>query len=115
MSLVTFVWAVVIGACATMALPHLLIGLQRRAWENLCFAIAAFSVAGIAFGELAMMHSRTTEEIGRAQQLVHLPIFCLFVGIVGVVHFYFGTGRVWLGLSVLAVRALALVVNFAHP
>jgi len=29
MSWVTFIWAVVIGACATMALPHLLIGIKR--------------------------------------------------------------------------------------
>jgi len=49
-----------------MALPHLLIGIKRRTWENLFFAIAALSVASIACGELAIMHSRTAEQIGRA-------------------------------------------------
>src|SRR5438034_3977208 len=52
MSLVTFIWSMVIGACATMALPHLLIGIKGKTWENLFFAIAALSVAGIACGEL---------------------------------------------------------------
>lgn len=77
MSWVTFIWAAVMGACATMALPHLVIGVKRRAWENLFFAIAALAVAGVAFGELAIMHSRTTEEVGRALQLTHLPVFFL--------------------------------------
>src|SRR5947208_8906433 len=94
---VTFIWAVVIGACATMALPHLLMGIKRKTWENLFFAIAALSVAGIGCGELAIMLSRTAEEIGRAIQWTHLPVFFLLLAIVGFVRFYFGTGRLWLG------------------
>ena len=46
MSWVTFVWALVIGACVIMALPHLLVGLKGRARENLFFVLAALSVAG---------------------------------------------------------------------
>src|SRR6476620_3575699 len=42
MSTVTFVLAVVIGACATMALPHLLIGIKHRGRQNLLFAIGGF-------------------------------------------------------------------------
>ena len=84
MSWVTFVWALVIGACVTMALPHLLIGIKRRAWENLFFALAALSVAAIACGELAIMHSRTTEQIGRDLQLIHVPMFFLVVGDCGI-------------------------------
>lgn len=98
-----------------MALPHLLIGLQQRGWENLFFALAALSVAGIALAELMIMHSRTTEEIGRAQQLTHVPIFVLVVAIVGFVHFYFGSGKSWLGASVIAVRFVSLILNFALP
>ena len=115
MSWVTFIWALVIGACATMALPHLLIGMKRRAWENLFFALAALAVAGIAFGELAIMHSRTTEEIGRAIQWTHVPIFFLVLGIVGFVRSYFGTGRLWLGIAACVARLVSLVINFAFP
>jgi two-component system, LuxR family, sensor kinase FixL len=112
---VTFIWAVVIGACATMALPHLLIGIKRKTWENLFFAIAALSVAGIACGELAIMHSRTAEEIGRAIQWTHLPVFFLVLAIVGFVRFYFGTGRLWLGIAACVARLVSLVINFAFP
>jgi PAS domain S-box-containing protein len=98
-----------------MALPHLLIGIKRRASENLFFAIAALSVAGIAFGELAMMHSRTTEEIGRAQQLTHIPVTLLVLAIVGFVHSHFGTGRLWLGVSACVARLVCLVINFVCP
>ena len=115
MSWVTFIWAVVIGACATMALPHLLIGIKRKTWENLFFAIAALSVAGITCGELAIMHSRTAEEIGRAIQWAHLPVFFLVLAIVGFVRFYFGTGRLWLGIAACVARLVSLVINFAFP
>ncbi len=115
MSTVTFVWAAITGACAMMALPYLLLGIRNRAWQNLFFALAALSGAGIAWGELGILQSATTEQIGRAQQWVHVPIFLLAVAIVGFVHFYFGTGRLWLGVSGCLVRFVALVINFAAP
>lgn len=115
MSWVTFIWALVCGASVTMALPYLLIGLQRKARENLFFALTALSVAGVAFGELAILHSRTIEEIGRAQQWTHVPIFFLVAGIAGFVHSYFGTGRLWLGLAACGVRFVCLVINFTNP
>ena len=115
MNWVTFIWALVLGACVTMALPHLFVAVKRRAWENLLFTITAFAVAGIAFGELTIMHSRTTEEIGRALQLTHVPVFFLSLGIVGFVGTYFGTGRRWLGIAAVGARLLALAINFAFP
>ena len=49
-----------------MALPHVFIAVkQRGAWVNLLFAIAAVAVAGTAVAEMAMMHAKTTEQIGR--------------------------------------------------
>jgi PAS domain S-box-containing protein len=98
-----------------MALPHLLIGLKRRAWENLFFAMAALSVAALAWFELAIMHSRTPEEIGRAQQWAHLPIFLLVLAVAGFVHFYFGTGRLWIATAACVARLISLVINFASP
>src|SRR5664279_1649247 len=115
MSSVTFIWALVIGACATMALPHLLIGLKSRAGESLLFAFAALSVAGIAYGELAIMRSQTTEEIGRALQWTRFPVFFLVVAIAGFVRLYFGTGRLWLGAMACAARLASLIINLASP
>ena len=103
MSWVTLILALVIGACATMALPNLLAGIKGRRWENLFFVLAALSVAAIAYGELAMMHSRTTEEIGRFLQWTHVPLFFLVVAITGFVRVYFGTGWLWLGVAACAV------------
>src|SRR5687767_2887280 len=111
MSWVTFIWALVTGACVIMALPHLLAGLKSKARENLFFVLAALSGAGIACGELAIMHSRTPAQIGRLLQLVHVPVFLLVVAIVGFVYFYFGTGRLWLGLSACLARFVSLSIN----
>lgn len=115
MSWVTVIWAVVIGACATMALPHLFIGLKNRAWENLLFALAALGVAGVAFGELAVMHARNPQEIGRSLQWTHVPLFFAILGTIGFVRSYFGTGRLWLGIGVSVLRLVMLVINFAFP
>src|SRR5262245_33492521 len=115
MSMVTFLWAVVIGACGTMAFPHLLVGIRHRAWQNLFFALVALCVAAIAYGELAIMRSTTTEQIGHSQQWVHVPLFFLAVTIVGFIYLNFGTGRLWLGISGCLIRFLALVINFAAP
>ena len=115
MSWVTFIWAMAFGACVTMALPHLFIGLKGKAWENLFFALAALAVAGISFGEIAIMRSRTPEEIGRAIQWTHLPLFFLYLGIIGFVGYYFRTGRLWLGIAACGARLVTLVINFAFP
>jgi two-component system sensor kinase FixL len=115
LSWVTFIWALMIGACLTMALPHLLIGITRRTWENLLFALAALAVAGVAFGELTIMHSQTTREIGRAIQWTHIPVFFLVLGTIGFIHTYFGTGRLWLGIAACLARFVSLVINFAFP
>jgi len=115
MSWVTFIWAMVFGACATLALPHLLIGIKQRAAENLLFALAAFSVAAIALGELFLLHARTTEDMGRAMQWTHIPIFFLIVAIVFFVRTYFGTGRLWVGIAACGVRLVCLFINFAYP
>lgn len=115
MSWVTFIWALVVGACVVMALPNLIVGLKGRARENLFFVLAALAVAGVAGGELEIMYSRTTEEIGRAMQWVQVPLFFLFLGIIGFVRSYFGTGRLWLAIGVCAARLVSLVINFAYP
>ena len=61
------------------------------------------------------MHARTIDEIGRAQQWTHVPVFTLLVSIVGFVHFYFGTGRLWLAIAACLARLVSLVINFAYP
>jgi two-component system, LuxR family, sensor kinase FixL len=115
MNWVTFIWALVIGASVVMALPHLFVGLKDRTWKNLLFAISAFGVAGVALGELAIMHAGTPQQIGQRIQWTHFPLFFMTLGIVGFVRAYFGTGRLWLLIVIGAVRSFMLVINFAFP
>jgi two-component system, LuxR family, sensor kinase FixL len=106
----------VAAACLTMALPHLLIGVrQRGARVHLLFALAGFAVAWMAAQELSVMRAVTTQASGRAVQIAQAPTFIVLVAIVGFVHLYLGTARLWLGALTCAVRAISLVVNFVEP
>ena len=76
---VTVIWAMAASACVTIALPHLFIGIWQRRAANLLVAIAAHAVAAIAAAEFAVMSAQTPEQIGRAQQWGHVPVFVLMV------------------------------------
>jgi two-component system sensor kinase FixL len=116
MNWVTVIWSMVAGASLAMALPHALIALkQQRAGVNLLFAIAAVAVAGTAVAEMAMMNAQTTQQMARALQWVHVPVFALIVAIFGFVRLYFGTGRLWLGSAACVLRLVTLIINFAKP
>ena len=95
-----------------MALPHLLVGIWQRRAAHLFFVLTASAVIGIAYAELVLMHARSIDQFAEALRWIHVPIFVLTVSLVGFVHFYFGTGRIWLGIAVCLVRSAALVINF---
>src|SRR5437667_5464413 len=116
MNWVTIVWSMSAAVSLTLGTIHFVVWLEdRKMRANLFFALAAVAVAGIAVGEFAMMRAQTTEQIGRAQQWGHVPLFILVVAIVGFVRLYFGTGRLWLAVAACAARAVSLVINFAWP
>ena len=115
MSWVTAIWAVLIGGCIALALPHLIVGIWLRRGANLLFVLASSAVIGIAAAEMVMMRSTSVEQFAVAQQWAHVPIFILVVALVGFVYLLFGTGRLWLGLTVCVVRFVALVINFMFP
>ena len=115
MDWVTAVWAMLIGGCVAMALSHLFVGMWQRRGAHLCFVVAAAAVIAIAIGELFMMRATSVEQFARAQQWTHVPIFVLVVALVAFVRLYFHTGRLWLGVTVCAVRFVSLVINFAFP
>jgi len=115
MSWVTAIWAALMVAYAAIAFPHLLMAIFLRRAVDLFFALAVASVIAIAALELTMMHSRSVEQFATALRWTHLPVFVLVVAIVGFVHLYFGTGRLWIGIAACFVRFVCLVVNFAFP
>ena len=111
MTWITFLWPTVIGACITMGLIHLGIGLRRKPGAaNLVFALTAFSFAAFSSLELAMMLAHSPA------RFLDLQPWSDFVGAVGAVSLatfvwvFFATGRKWLALlgSVLVCGPLIL-------
>ena len=110
MNTIHVVWLMVTGACLMLALMQLLVRGADRAspWV----ALLSLAIAGIAVGELATMHAPDPASFGRTIRWMHVPIYTAFVAIVGYIHGSFGTGRRWLGILVLSIRALCLALNF---
>jgi len=113
MNAVVMLWGAVVGTALALAGVHILLWfLERRAWGNLVFAVIAVSVAGISVTELGMMLSATPAEYGAWVRWFHVPNFCLLTGIILFVRIQFGTGRLWLGATIIVIRALQLGLNF---
>ena len=87
---------------------------QDRASLMLCFLGVA--AAGSGYFELGFMHSATAAEYAEWQRWSHVPIFLGFISLVLFVHYYLGTGRLWLLWAIILMRSVVLVVNFSvHP
>lgn len=116
MNWVTIIWSMIVSACLTMAVIHLLVwGLQRQAWASLLFGLASVATAVFAAIELWMMRTTTTVEYGVAVRWLHVPTWVLLVSLAGFVRVYLGAGRIWLLSTLVALRSLALAVNFLQP
>ena len=113
MSWVTIIWAMIAAACLTLALVHVLIWCRRRAARaNLLFALAAVATAVFAGCELWMMRAETPMSFGTALRWGHLPVWVLFVSLVGFVRLYLRAGRWWLAWTACGLRTLSLILNF---
>ncbi len=113
MSWITAIWSATVGASLMMGLVYLLVWSQnRRSWANLCFFLIVIGVLGLAAGEMATMHAESSEAYGRAVRWTHLVYAIGFVGTLGFIHFYFGTGKRWLLALAIGLRLLVVLVNF---
>jgi len=80
----------------------------------LCTVGIATAAAGYA--ELGLMHSATVAEYGEWLRWYHVPIFFAVIAQLLFVHYYLGTGRLWLMWAIIFARSVVLVVNFSvHP
>jgi PAS domain S-box-containing protein len=103
----------IVSACLTLALVHLLVWWQRReARSNLLFACTALSTAAFAGCELWIMRAVSPEQFGIAVRWAHLPGWVLVLSLVGFVRLYLRAGRTWLAWTVCGVRTLSLSLNF---
>src|SRR5580700_2729898 len=110
MNWVTIIWAMIASACLTLGLVHLLVWWRRpEARANLLFALMAVATAVFAGCELWMMGAETPVAFGTAVRWGHVPIWVLFVSLVGFVRLYLRAGRSWLACG---LRTLSLILNF---
>src|SRR5438067_2365258 len=57
MSWVTAIWAMLIGGCVAIALPHILVGVWRRRAAYLIFVLTAVHAAGAEPKRVLIVHS----------------------------------------------------------
>ncbi|MGE5208108.1 MAG: PAS domain S-box protein [Alphaproteobacteria bacterium] len=113
MSWVTVIWSVGAGACLTLAFLQFIVWWKDRAARaNLVFAVGAVAVAIFAALELALMQAETPAQFDAIARWIHVPAWVLIVSIVAFVRLYLKAGQRWLGWTIVAVRSLALILNF---
>ena len=114
MSFVTVFWPMIAATSLTLGFVHLLVWWQNREKrERLWFFFMTLGIACMAICELAIMKAKTPEEFGMALRWIHLPTWFVFVAIIGFILFYLKTGRYWLAVTVIGLRTVSLVLNFA--
>ncbi len=110
----TVVWSVTASAAFLLGLVHLSRWtMDRRAWADLTFSVVSFCFVGVAFTELQSMYARTPDQWAFWVRWCHAPLFGAIAGTVLFVRLYFGTGRIWLAASVIVLRVVIVILNFA--
>src|SRR6266516_4068722 len=114
MNWVTVIWSMGSAACLMLALMHIVVWWKDRAARaNLVFSVMAIAVAAFAVLELALMRAEAPEQFGMAVRWMHVPAWVIIVALVGFVRIYLKAGRQWLAWTVVGVRRLSLILNFA--
>ncbi len=113
MSWVTILWSMNASACLTLAAIYFLVWCKRRtAWDNLLLALSSAAVVVYTGLELCMLRAETPAQFATALRWLHVPIWVLFVSLVGFVRLRLRAGRPWLAWTICALRTSALLLNF---
>ena len=106
----------VAAACLTLAAMHAAVWVQdRTARAHLSFSVLAIGVALFAWCNLLTAVADTPDQFASGLWWMQVTLFIMVAGIVAFVRSYFRTARLWLGQLALAVRGVALIVNFVRP
>jgi len=90
--------------------------IERRDLATLMLCTVGIATAAAGYAELGLMHSATVAEYGEWLRWYHVPIFFAVIAQLLFVHYYLGTGRLWLMWAIIFARSVVLVVNFSvHP
>jgi PAS domain S-box-containing protein len=102
-----------VSTCLVLTLLHLFIWFrQPQQWAHLSFSIFAFAVAVITLMEFMSMRATNVDTISVLLRWVHLPVLIFFVAIVYFVHFFFGSGRIWLAWTACGLQVFTFVLGF---
>jgi PAS domain S-box-containing protein len=116
MSVLTAAWFMCASASLMLAFMHLLLWFrERRRAVYLLSCMMAASASASAFLEHALLRTESLENYRRLIRWENLAISLILVPMVWFVYAYFGTGRRWLALTITALWAASLVVNFLSP
>ena len=117
MEMVTILWSF----CAAVAMVLAAVCgwvwlIERRDLATLMLCTVGIATAAAGYAELGLMHSATVAEYGEWLRWYHVPIFFAVIAQLLFVHYYLGTGRLWLMWAIIFARSVVLVVNFSvHP
>jgi PAS domain S-box-containing protein len=113
--LIDLLWVTMSAASLTLGGIHAHVWLRRRkdvaTRANLAFAALAIAVAAMGFLELRLMRAATPEEFQRVLLWYHFPILVGMAGTVAFTHYYLNVGRLWLGLTSIGLRTVALMLG----
>ena len=116
MSWITTLCAMIAASCLTVAVVHLFVWLRSRdAWMNLQLSNCAVAAAFVVAFDVALMHADTPAEFGTLLRWIHIPLAWALISVVIFARAYLEAGRAWLMWLVIAVRGVALVLNFVVP
>jgi two-component system sensor kinase FixL len=113
--LIDVLWVTMSVACLVLGGIHAHVWLRRReaivTRANLAFAVLALSVVLMGVLELQLFRAADVEEFKRLLFWHHFPVWSAFAAVVAFTHFYLDAGRLWLGLTGIGLRTVALIVG----
>jgi two-component system, LuxR family, sensor kinase FixL len=113
MNWITVAWPMVAGACLTLGLIQLRVGLgQTPRAPRLLFALSAFAVANVAGLELALMQADTLAEWWPVMRALDVAVGVMLVSLAGFIWAYFGTGTKWLAGLVPVLYGAGLMFDY---
>jgi signal transduction histidine kinase len=112
MTWITILWPMVTGACVTMAVIQLRIGLrQSPGAAHLLFSLNAFLVAVTSCLELASTRAATPAQFLEIQRWLDFTGAAVLVSLTAFVWVFLGTGRKWLVFLGPVLTCVSLVGN----
>ena len=112
MTWMSIAWPVATGACVTMGLMQLRVGLRRTPGAaHLLFALNAFVVAAYSLCELALAGADSPAQYLKWLRWLDITAALQVVTTTAFVWAFFGTGRRWLALLGPALSCFALIAD----